>query len=123
MEPILINVPVDVNEANPNLRLHWRKLAAVKKRHKIAAGWAWIAAGRPVAKTYPVTVNVTIRRGNALDGDNVWASLKGVIDGAFKKAITPDDSLKYLIPGTVTQVIGKEWKTRPEVEFSITQAQ
>jgi hypothetical protein len=120
---ITITVPVDVNEANPNRLKSVRQKIQVRKRHKVAAQWAWVAAGRPVAEALPVTVNVTIRRGRALDQDNAAASLKATMDGLFKEAITPDDAQKYVLLGTITQEVGKAWKLKPEVEFQCVQSE
>lgn len=120
---IRIVVPVDVGNANPNRLRTVRKKIHVRKTHKEAAQWAWVAAGRPVFTAFPITVNVTIRRGREMDQDNAVASLKGVMDGLFKNAITPDDAQKYVLLGTIRQEISKEWKRKPEVEFHCVSAE
>jgi hypothetical protein len=117
---ITITVPIDAGEASPNRRGRLRQWIRIKKAHKTAAQWAWVAAGRPRAGAYPVTVSATIRRGRVLDDDNAKASLKAALDGLFKQAVTPDDSVKYVRLGTVTQETGKAFGVKPEVEFVIT---
>jgi hypothetical protein len=111
-------IPVDANEQNPNKRRKLRDWIRAKMAHKHAAHVVWIAAGKPVS-TSPVTVSVTIRRGRLLDEDNARASLKAVFDSLFKKAITPDDSPKWVKLGSLTQEVGSRWKAKPQIEIVV----
>jgi hypothetical protein len=57
-----------------------------------------------------------------MDQANLWGGLKSVMDGLFVRAITPDDSERWVELGSVSQSIGAEWKGREEVEFFIEPA-
>lgn len=120
-EIVRFTVPVDVNEAAQNKRMHWRKRANVVAAHRRAANAIWMKAGKPTAaeSEWPVTVNAIIRRGRAIDEWNAPGCLKHVIDGAFVKAFTPDDDARFVLMGTVTQEIGKQWRKAPEVEIIV----
>ena len=122
MEICRLIIPVDANDQNPNRRGKLRAWIRAKTAHKRAAEWIWVQAGRPVALS-PVTVSVTIRRGRTLDEDNARASLKAIFDALFKRAITPDDSPKWVKLGTLTQEVGKRWKQKPEVEIIVTKTE
>ncbi len=113
---IRIIVPVDPQQASPNKRGHWAKLAKVKHHHKETAALCWMAAGRPRSRE-SVHVEVIIRRGRFIDQDNALACCKALIDGLFKDAITPDDSPTWVKSYTIRQEVGSQWKQHPEVEF------
>lgn len=115
---IRIIVPVDVNEANPNRLKHIGRKIRVTKKHREAAHLAWIAAGKPTSQG-PVVLDVIVRRGRVMDQGNIWAGLKHAIDGVFKKALTPDDSQKWLRLGAIEQETGGKWTYQPEVEFIV----
>lgn len=116
-----LKIPVDVNDANPN-RLHRvRDRMRVTKFHRETAYRVWLEAGRPKSGK-PVTIDVIVRRGRVMDQGNIWAGLKHVIDGIFKKALTPDDSEKWLRLGRIEQQTGGKWRYMPEVEIVVTEA-
>jgi hypothetical protein len=116
-----IQIPVDVNLANPNRigSLHWSKQRKIKSKLALVARAYWVKAGKPVSDS-PVNVHVTIRRARSLDNDNAIASLKPLIDGLFKKAITPDDSSKWVRLLIPTQEVGEIFDKHESVEFLVT---
>src|SRR5688572_9515766 len=118
MELCRIIIPVDVNEANPNRFRSLRQKMRVKRDHIDAAKLCWVKAGRPMSEV-KVRVSVIIRRARKLDPDNAIASLKHLIDGIFKDAITKDDSDKYIELGIVSQETNAKYKSSPEVEFVV----
>ena len=115
-------VPVDVNEANPNRLRTLRQRMRVTKYHRDTAHKVWLEAGKPKS-TVPVTIDVIIRRGRTMDQGNIWAGLKHVIDGIFKKALTPDDSEKWLRLGRIEQETGGKWRYAPEIEIVVAVAE
>lgn len=66
-----------------------------------------------------VRVSVITRRGRLMDTCNVVGGLKPLLDGIFVKAMTPDDSPRWLELGSVRQITGKQWRDMPEVELVI----
>lgn len=115
-------IPVDVNDANPNRLRTLRQKMRVTKYHRETARTAWIAAGKPKS-TVPVIIDIIIRRGRTMDQGNIWAGLKHVIDGIFKKALTPDDSEKWLRLGRIEQQTGGKWRYAPEIEIVVAIAE
>lgn len=118
MELCRIIIPVDVNEANPNRIKKLRDRMRIKRLHQDAARWCWVKAGKPMSDG-KVKVSVIIRRARKLDPDNAIASLKHVIDGLFKDAVTKDDSDKFIELGLVSQETDAKYKNSPEVEFVV----
>ncbi len=117
---IRVTVPWDPDNASRN-RLdgrHW-----TVKRHAYAKGqetaaWAWIAAGRPRAPG-AVLVTLLIRRAEWMDLDGALSGCKPVIDGLFRKAITPNDSPVWIRSVTVLQ---ERRAGRSEVEVLVENA-
>lgn len=122
MELCRLIIPIDANEMNPNQRRKLRNWIRAKKAHKQAAWAVWVKAGKPVANS-PVTVSAIIRRGRQMDEDNARASLKACFDSLFKKAITPDDSPKWVKLGALIQETGRKWAYAPEVEIVVMEAE
>jgi hypothetical protein len=114
MEVCRITLPIDPNLTSPNRNPGWRKLAKLKSIAHTTARICWVKAGRPQVD-FPIIVHYIVRRGTAMDDDNIIAGLKPVRDGLFKDAITPDDSAVWVKTGDVTQEIGPMWKKAPEV--------
>lgn len=115
-----IVVEADPNLCSPNRRRKVRTYIQHSTAHKQLAQVAWRKAKRPVAPgPFPITVNVIVRRGNRMDEFNAWAGMKHVIDGLFVKAITPDDSAKYVRQGSITIEVGPQWKKFPHVEVIV----
>lgn len=114
-------VPVDVNDANPNRVHKLRDKMRIQKFHRNTAHKVWLAAGKPRSES-PVMIDVFIRRGRVMDQLNIWAGLKYVLDGIFNKALTPNDSEKWLRLGRVEQQTGGKWKYAPEVEIVVREA-
>lgn len=115
-------LPLDANQMNPNNRRKLRDWLRAKKYHKETAHKVWLEAGKPRASG-PVTVSVIIRRGRLLDEDNARAGLKACFDSLFKKAITPDDSTKWVKLGALTQETGGRWRYAPEIEIVVAIAE
>jgi hypothetical protein len=116
-----LTIPVDVNDANPNRLKKLRQKMRVTKFHRETAYKAWLAAGKPKSAG-PVMIDVIVRRGRVMDQGNIWAGLKHVIDGIFKKALTPDDSEKWLRLGRIEQQTGGRWRYAPEIEIVVMEA-
>lgn len=111
-------IPWDAGILSPNRVSHRMQRYRIGALGRRAAGLVWVAAGRPRAQSR-VRVDITIRRGRALDDDNALAALKPVLDGVFNAALTPNDSLKWVTLGTITQRIDPKWKGREEVQFDV----
>lgn len=95
-QPITITVPWPAAALNPNSRVHWSKLAKLKKKAKADAIWA-TAAAVPVGDRQlgPGPLKVTILANPPTvrnrDDDNLIAACKAYFDGlAF--ALNVDDS-------------------------------
>lgn len=112
-EAIRITCRFDVNRCSPNLRQHWRVRAKHTKAAREAGRQAWLEAGSPVASG-PVRVSLLVRRARKLDQANLWSACKGLLDGVFVGALTPDDGERWVKLGSVTQESGKAWKLREE---------
>ena len=109
-----LTVPIDPAQTAHNQRLHWGTRAARNRASRDAARWAWIAAGSPVASRR-IRVSVTLRRPRPLDPANVWDGLKPALDGLFTRAMTPDDSARWVELGAIRQ----ERAEAPSVEFLV----
>ena len=110
--------PIDVGPLSPNTRVHW----AVRHRRAKKVGDTcyaiWHKAGKPHASG-PVLVTITLRRSRKMDKDNALACCKSAIDAIFKARVTPDDGPDYVTFNPVVQVIGPQYRERPEVEFLV----
>lgn len=111
-------LPINVGPLSPNVRAHW----AAKRRHaktieKVCFA-VWYDAGKPRASG-PVLVTITLRRSREMDKDNALACCKSAIDAVFKGCVTPDDGPDYVTFNPVVQVIGTQYRERPEVEFLV----
>lgn len=121
MTPLfVIEIPGDIYHNSPN-SMGGRHRMAVHKLEKRAMEDArniWLLTGGPVAPG-PVRVDIEVIRGKRMDQANIWAGLKGTMDGLFKNAITPDDSDKYVTLGAITQTTGKQYRLKECVRFSV----
>ncbi len=113
-----IIVPVDVNDANPNRIRNLRQRMSVTRLHRDTARLCWLRAGKPTSSK-PVEIDIIVRRGRRLDQLNIWAAMKHIVDGIFVKALTPDDSEKWLTPGKIEQQIERRFTYTPEVEIIV----
>lgn len=106
---LCLYVPYDPAPASANRTRgrHWGVRQAETDRAHLAAAWAWCEAGQP-AINEPVTVDLVVFRERRMDDDNLLSGLKSVRDYLFHR-ITPDDSAKWLVYGTVRQVTGTRW--------------
>lgn len=123
--PVCIVIPWDVSRTAENTTRrggHWSQRARVMKSAREVAYLCWVMAGSPEAGC-KVRVNVTCRRGRQMDTCNIVGGIKPLLDGVFVKAMTPDDSPRWLELGCVTQVTGKQWRGAEQVEFIITEAE
>lgn len=114
----VIIVSWDVQRTSPNQWNHWAERTRRNRAAKDTARLAWLEAGSPMA-TGPVVVEITVRRGREIDPDNALGGCKPLIDSLFKKAITPDDSRRWVSFRPVEQEAGRQWKGREEVLFVI----
>lgn len=120
-EPIVITVPWDVARTADNRTRrggHWAQRAKVVKTAREIARNCWQLAGSPTSDV-PVRVSVLCRRGRTMDTCNIVGGLKPVLDGVFVKALTPDDTPKWLTLGQVAQETGKQWKGAEEVVLTV----
>ena len=111
-------VPVDINDANPNRLRNLRQRMRVTKLHRDTARLSWLRAGKPVA-TGRVEIDLIVRRGRRLDQSNVWSAMKHILDGIFNRALTPNDSEKWLRLGGIEQQIERRYTYMPEVEIVV----
>jgi hypothetical protein len=117
-EPLTITVRFDPHRLSLNQRLHWRERARRNRAVKDVARLAWAQAGRPAFEG-PVRVSMLVRRGRQIDSDNAITGTKAARDALFNRAITPDDSPRWVTLGECRQECGKAWKDAPEVVFTI----
>lgn len=97
---------------------HWAQRAKIMRLARETAHFYWAAAGKPIAAG-KVRVSLICRRGRTMDSANIVGGAKPILDGIFVKAMTPDDSPKYVELGGVTQETGKRWKGAEELELVI----
>jgi hypothetical protein len=114
----VLTVPFDIGRLSPNRRLHHLERARLTRQARTTGRLAWLQAGRPQAPAR-VRVSMLVRRGRECDQQNLWAAAKGVVDGVFCGALTPDDSPRWVELGAVTQECGGRWKGREEVVFLV----
>lgn len=128
-EPLRITVPVDAGLTAQNAldSLTLRERIRRKRAARNAGFRAWIDAGQPRFRQQ-VRVSAVVRRERALDALNLWGALKPIIDGVFVgrcegrmllRAMLPDDSERWLLPGTIRQETGREWRERAEVVIEV----
>jgi len=108
------DVPVSPNGPKGYLRMHWAK------RAKYNEAWAWRirgAMGWPaVFDQAPDKARVTIVqfRKRLLDEDNLWASVKPIVDGLEDWQLLVDDS-----PAHCELVVRQEIAKVPRTEISV----
>lgn len=80
----------------PNIRLHWRRLASLKKQQRYAT-WVCLTAARrqQVLPALPVIVTLTRVGPRRLDGDNLQAAFKYIRDQIAEALGADDGSLLY----------------------------
>lgn len=111
----------DLARTNPNKRPgKWGKIKANTAARR-AGRYAWYDAGRPESDA-PVIVDVVVQRARKLDQANIWAALKGPMDGMFVDGLTPDDNEQWLTLGTITQEPDPKWKDHERVLFHVRRA-
>lgn len=111
-----ITVNFDIGRTRENLlrRKHWSYRSREMGAARLHAHCAWVLAGCPTSAG-PVRVSLVIRRARAMDNANCWTAAKALLDGIFVKALTPDDSPKWVSLGELRQEISREHKGRESV--------
>lgn len=94
---MLFEFPWPPRELSPNVSVHWRALARVKRQYKEDCRWvAYIKAREAppgASLTPPVKAHVTfINNRRRRDDDNARASLKVLWDALVEVGILEDDS-------------------------------
>ena len=125
--PFTLTVPFDVARLSINARrrLHWRDEAKLVRSARTAALLAWRMADGPVSR-WPVTVEITVRRGRKIDPGCVIEGAKAIIDGLcwtrnpHHQGIIPDDNEEWIAYGAIRQETGAAWKQRPEIVLLVT---
>lgn len=101
-------------ELSPNARVHWAKLAAVKKAYRVACGWQTKEQGARLGATdRPMRLELEFYKPNrrAMDRDNLLARMKSGLDGVCD-ALGVDDRLFDPVTISVADAIGGYVKVR-----------
>lgn len=92
-ETLTISLPWPSKSLSPNARVHWRRVAEIKKLAKRDAFYATRSVRKDPIEAEAMTARITFsppdRR--ARDADNMVSSLKAALDG-IAQAIGIDDS-------------------------------
>ena len=107
-------VPRSPNGPNGLLRMHWAR------RRRYADGWYWLVFRAMGGDAHccgelRATVRIHQVRRRLLDTDNLYASVKPVLDAMRKTGLIFDDSAKWC-DLTVTQEVGRPVRTLIEME-------
>ena len=111
--PIVVLVEFDPNRTSLNQPIHFRE----RHRRNLAANefakLGWMKAGKPRFNGL-VVADVLVRRGRALDQDNILTGLKPVLDGLVRCGMLEGDSATLFRWRSVDQETGKAWRGREE---------
>ena len=79
---------------NPNKRLHRSVVWRARREAREQAGWLALAAGVPTQPLRKAHITITFVAGDGVrrDIDNLFASMKGYIDGIVDAGVIADDS-------------------------------
>ena len=123
-DAIVLTIQCDANRTSPNQRMNrWEKSRRQNvlrlATHVARQGLDWPEGNSPVR------IDFLVRRGRALDADNIVSGAKVAIDTICNRTkngygFTPDDSAKWVRLGSVEQEIGKEWKGREQLVLTVT---
>lgn len=118
---IRVRVFWDPCRASQNARLHWRARANLNRQARAAAVIGWRMAGSPTMDV-PAKVTLIVRRGRRVDSENALSGCKSVTDLLTDRkrsvfGVLMDDSPDWLEWESIQQEVGKQWATRPEVEY------
>lgn len=141
--PLVLRVECDPKRCSPNVLdgKDWRVIQRAREAMRLRCEIAYRDAGEPEWEV-PVEVDVLVRRGTAMDEDNLRAAMKAGCDSLFKrklqvlapgsretgkreyiwiprKAITLDDNRKWVRWGVLEQQIGSQWKGTEEFVLTI----
>lgn len=101
-------------ELSPNARVHWAKLASVKKAYRLACAWQTKEQGAKLARTdRPILLELEFFKPNrrAMDRDNLLARMKAGLDGVCD-ALSIDDRIFSVVTIRVSDQIGGFVKVR-----------
>jgi len=101
-------------ELSPNARVHWSKLASVKKTYRLACAWQTKEQGAKLNRTdRPVLLEMEFFKPNrrAMDRDNLLARMKAGLDGVCD-ALGIDDRIFSVVTIRVSDQIGGFVKVR-----------
>lgn len=76
-----IDLPWPPKELSPNQRLHWAKLASVKKKYRHDCHMLTLASGQKIAGRHHLALTFFPPDKRARDRDNLLASMKAGLDG------------------------------------------
>jgi crossover junction endodeoxyribonuclease RusA len=99
---------------SPNARVHWAKLASVKKTYRLACAWQAKEQGAKLNRTdRPVLLEMEFYKPNrrAMDRDNLLARMKAGLDGVCD-ALGIDDRIFSVVTIRVSDQIGGFVKVR-----------
>lgn len=101
-------------ELSPNARVHWAKLASVKKTYRLACAWQTKEQCAKLNRTdRPVLLELEFFKPNrrAMDRDNLLARMKAGLDGVCD-ALGIDDRIFSVVTIRVADEIGGFVKVR-----------
>lgn len=117
------DVPGDVVTAlSPNKRLHWAEKNRRTQSWKDRTFLYWLeAGGKPAGGKVKLSfTQYRGTRGRPPDGDNITASVKGVVDGLVgKNGLVRDDGPKYVEIGACDCVRDKQYEAAPFLRIKI----
>lgn len=92
-ESLTITLPWPPAELSPNARIHWAKLAKIKKAYKTACIYQAKAQGLKPAKAERLHLHLVFHKPSrrAMDLDNTLARMKAGLDG-LSEVLAVDDS-------------------------------
>lgn len=94
-------------------RMHWGTKKAWKEAWEEEVGWAWQSVRQKyTAISHKLPYNKTILEiyvftSRPMDKDNMYGSMKGVIDGVVKSGLVKDDSFDCLKTKTIVVPVNK----------------
>lgn len=129
-EPVTITIYADVQDfaVNSVSQKTWHMMAQRRKAARGLGKAAWLNAGKPrFDRRVRVDAHVCRSTGRLLDEPNIWAALKGFIDGICTKhpttkqpRLVPDDNPNWLKCGEITQASSRAQKGRERIELTFT---
>lgn len=114
MKPITFTICFDLNRTNPNrIRGTWRNKSSRYNAAKTAAR-AWLLSQNVTDLPESCNISLLVRRGRAMDDDNIIAAFKPLRD-----EIWPKDGQVRIVD--VKQEIGPQWKDREEIVVTVVE--